>query len=442
MCKEVTQEDDRIKHNEQSDVDIKISGDKYKYYLPTLKIEQNIPYVKHANMSFDRQLSNLPKEIRYCKKCVISNQRPRITFDEKGVCSACNYAEYKKKHIDWEKRKGQFNMLLNKYRCNDGRHDVIVPCSGGKDSGSIAHKLKNEYGMNPLCVNWSPLLYTDVGMRNWENMLLSGLDGHLFAPDKILQRKLARLCFVLQGDHFEPFSRGQMAYPLHVAIKEEVKLIMWGENAELEYGGDIKNRDLPYNPIEDWDRFYNKNISFNKLLKTGLELGYLNEKDLKNPSLKWYSTPSIEMLKKSSIESRWFAWYFDWAPQENYYYVSENYGFQAMPRRSEGTYSKYASLDDLTDPQHYYMSLIKFGIGRTTSDAAHEIRDGHLTREEGVALVRKYDQEFPGKYFREFLRYIDMTEKDYWNVIDAYRSVSPYLWERTNSKWVLRHQVS
>ena len=113
-----------------------------------------------------------------------------------------------------------------------------------------------------------------------------------------------------------------------------------------------------------------------------------------------------------------------------------------MPRRSEATYSKYASLDDLTDPFHYYMSLIKFGIGRTTSDAAHEIRDGHLTREEGVALVRRYDQEFPEKYFNKFLEYLDITEKEFWGIVNAYRSMSPHLWEKVNDAWGLKHTVS
>ena len=333
---------EEVKKNELIDQDTipeNYDGHKYGYSLPSIT-EKKLLYGRDAQSSIEGQLAHSPKEIRYCKRCVVSNQRPRITFDENGVCSACNYAEYKKKHIDWKKRREQFEILLDKYRRKDGRYDVIVPCSGGKDSGSIAHRLKYEYGMNPICVNWSPLLYSDIGMKNWQNMTLAGLDGHLFTPDRTLQRKLARLCFVLQGDHFEAFSRGQMAYPLHTAIKEGVELVMWGENAELEYGGDTKNRDLPYNPIEDWDRFYYKNTNFNKLLEKGLELGYLNEKDLKNASLKWYSIPSLTMLKTARVESRWFGWYFNWLPQENYYYVSEHYGFQAMSRRSEGTYSK------------------------------------------------------------------------------------------------------
>lgn len=413
---------------------------KYRYFLPKVATKK-INYRENALHSLDGQLPLRPKKVLFCKRCVVSNQRPRITFDKNGVCSACNYSEYKKK-IDWNKRRKEFEALLGRYRSKDNRWDVVVPCSGGKDSGSLAHRLKYEYGMHPLCVTWAPLLYTNIGMQNFQNMILSGLDSNLGTPNRMLQRKISRLAFVLQGDHFEAFSRGQYYYPFHVALREGIKLIMPGENAELEYGGDIKNKDVPYNPLQDFDKYYYKNTSFSKLIKAGYKYGYLDDSDIKDPSLRWYAPPPLPDIEKACIVARWYGWYFNWLPQENYYYAAENYNFQAMPRRSEATYSKYASLDDLTDPFHFYMSLIKFGIGRTISDSAHEVRDGHLTRDEAVALVRRYDQEFPAKYFKEFLRYLDITEEEFWQVVDAYRSISPHLWEKVDSGWRLRYQVS
>ena len=126
-------------------------------------------------------------------------------------------------------------------------------------------------------------------------------------------------------------------------------------------------------------------------------------------------------------------------PQENYYYAAEHTGFRANPERSEGTYSKYASLDDQLDGFHYYLAFIKFGIGRATSDTAHEIRDGHLTRDEGVQLVRKYDGEFPKKHFETFLDYCDMTEDYFHDIVDSWRA--SHLWERVGSEWVLRNRL-
>ncbi|HHT9105593.1 MAG TPA: N-acetyl sugar amidotransferase [Candidatus Wujingus californicus] len=412
----------------------------YKYFLPKIT-SMKIPYGDHARNSFDGQLPARSREVIYCKKCVVSNQRPRIVFDEKGVCSACNYAEYKNS-IDWDKRGKEFEILCDKYRRNDGRWDVVVPCSGGKDSGALAHRLKYVHGMHPLCITWSPMMYANIGMQNLQNMISSGLDNLLTSPNRVLQRKLSKLGIVLVGNHHDPFGRGIMCRAFHVAIKEDIKLIMFGENAELEYGGDTKNKDIPYNPYKDWDKYYFKNTSFEKLLKFGFENGYLTKEDTKEPSLKWYTLPPIEEIKEVGVVPRWYSWYFNWIPQENYYYASENYGFQAMPRRTEATYSKYASIDDLTDPWHYYMMLIKFGIGRATSDASHEIRDGHLTREEGVTLVRRFDCEFPTKTFKVFLEYLDVTEEEFWDIINGYRSISPHLWEQVNGEWKLKHQVS
>ena len=132
--------------------------------------------------------------------------------------------------------------------------------------------------------------------------------------------------------------------------------------------------------------------------------------------------------------------YKKWIPQENYYYCVEHTGFKANPERIEGTYQKYAGLDDQIDGFHYYLAHIKFGLGRATSDTAHEIRDGHLTREEGIALVSKFDGEFPKKYFDVFLKYIDLTEEEFHVVIDSWRS--PHLWEKINGEWHQKHRVN
>ena len=137
----------------------------------------------------------------------------------------------------------------------------------------------------------------------------------------------------------------------------------------------------------------------------------------------------------------WFSFYKKWVPQENYYYAVEHTGFQANATRSEGTYSKYASLDDKLDGFHYYLAYMKFGIARATSDAAHEIRDGHITRDEGVALVRKFDGEFPSNHYHWSLNYMGITDEEFWNVANLYRSRVPHVWTHQNGAWELRHTV-
>ena len=387
----------------------------------------------------DTQLDKLPKEVKYCKKCVISNQRPRITFDENGVCSACNYAEKKRTTIDWNKRKKQFRELMDKHRSRDGSYDVIVPCSGGKDSSTIAHRLKYEYGMHPLSVTFSPPVYSEIGWRNLRRFIDAGFDHYLVSPGGTLNRALTKLGFILLGDHNEIFDHGQMGAPFRVALDHKVKLVMYGENAEAEYGGTTKDADKPGRDWQDFQECYYSNAVEN-LLKIGMEDGYITE-EIKEKTIDIYMLPPVEELRKGQVEMHWFGYYHNWTPQENYYYAAEHTGFQANPEgRTLGTYSKYAQLDDLTDSFLYYMMFIKFGIGRATSDAAQEIRDGHITREEGVALVHRYDGEFPHPHFSVFLDYVDLTENEFWHVVDRFRL--PHIWEKKNGEWKLRNIVS
>lgn len=388
-----------------------------------------------AQEALDKQLATIPEEIVFCKRCVVSNQRPRITFDEEGICSACRFAERKQKEIDWEARERQLHTLLDQHRSSDGTWDCIVPCSGGKDSSMVAHKLRHKYGMKPLTVTWSPFKYTEIGWENFRSFCESGFDNLLATPHGRLHRRLSRRAFERLGDAWQPFAYGQVCYAFHIACKFNIPLIFFGENGEAEYGGTSKHAELPGVPFEDWLEVYFKGTHAKELLtpEDQQEIKY-NDADLT-----FYYPPPRRDLALTKPQMHYFGFYEKWTPQENYYYAVEHTGFKANRERSEGTYSKYASLDDRLDGFHYYLAFIKFGIGRATSDAAHEIRDGHITREEGIALVRRYDGEFPAKYFREFLEYLQIDEETFWRIVDMWRR--PNVWYQDGGEWKLRQQV-
>jgi N-acetyl sugar amidotransferase len=371
---------------------------------------------------------NLPEKVVFCKVCTISNQRPRIRFDEHGVCSACNFAVEKQK-IDWNQREAELLALCDRFRKNDGSYDVIVPCSGGKDSAFVAHNLKYKYGMNPLTVTWAPHIYTDIGRSNLEAMIHSGLDNVVKTPNGTVHRLMTKLAFEHLGDPFQPFIYGQTNYPLQVAVEQKIQLIMYGENGEVEYGGDNKNAYRPTRDIEDHDKHY----------FSGLPPEFWADYGVSKKDLYPYLAPKYSDILSNKTEIHFYGYYKFWDPQENYYYCAENTGFTANPERNIGTYSKYASLDDKLDGFHYYLGFIKFGIGRATSDSAHEIRDKKITREEGVALVKKYDGEFPEKYYKTFLEYTGLSEDQFWQVVDSWRS--SHLWEKENNAWKLKHAV-
>lgn len=372
---------------------------------------------------------NLPPEVKFCKKCTVSNQRPRITFDEQGVCSACNYAEYKRLKIDWADRERELVELCNKHRKSNGEYDVIVPCSGGKDGSFVAHMLKYKYGMNPLAVTWAPLKATAIGRQNLDAFIASGFNHVLGTPNPIVTRKLTSLSFRHIGDPFQPFIYGQTNYPLHMAIKHNVQLIMYGENGEVEYGGDMKNAFRPTREIHDHDKHYFSGLPPEFWAEHGISLSDLHP----------FRAPKFDAIQANKTEIHFLGYYTLWDPQENYYYCREHTGFTPNTERSEGTYSKYASLDDQIDGFHYYLAYIKFGIGRTTSDTAHEIRDGKITREEGIALVKRYDHEFPKRYYKEFLEFCGITDDEVQEVINSWRS--DHIWYQDAGEWKLRHAI-
>ena len=397
-----------------------------------------------------KALFGLPEEVVFCKHCVISNQRPSSTvefkhkkdekkatigFDDQGVCDACRYHETKEKQISWENREQALIRLLDQHRRNDGGYDVIVPGSGGKDSAYTSHILKYKYGMNPLTVTWAPHKYTEIGWKNFENWVhIGGLDNILFTPNGKLHRYLTQQAFLNLLHPFQPFIVGQRIIGPAMAAKFGVKLVMYGEN-QAEYGN---NPDDNYVPTMD-RKFFSVGDPGEMILGGKPVKDIISEGQFQLNDFAPYIPLSADYLESKGVEVHYLGYYLKWDPQECYYYAVENTGFQANSERTEGTYSKYSSIDDQIDMFHYFTTLIKFGIGRATYDAAQEIRNGKITRDEGVILVHKYDQEFPRKYFREFLNYINISEKEFHETVDRFRS--PNLWEKVDGGWRLRHQV-
>lgn len=283
--------------------------------------------------------------------------------------------------------------------------------------------------MNPLCVTWAPLRYTEIGRQNLDAFIASGFDHILGTPNPRVTRKLTELSLRHLGDPFQPFIYGQANFPLQIAVNHGISLIMYGENGEVEYGGDMKNAFSPTREIADHSKHY----------FSGMPPEYWAEHGIEFADLRPFMQPDYAAIKSNQTEIHFLGYYKYWDPQENYYYCTEHTGFAPSPDRSEGTYSKYASLDDRFDGFHYYLGFIKFGIGRATSDSAHEIRDGKIDRDEGIALIKRFDGEFPATYFDEFLDYCRIDLHDFNSIVDSWRS--DHVWSQTSSGWELRFPI-
>ena len=401
-------------------------------------------------MSKETTKYGLPEKVNYCKKCVMSNQRPASTpefkhsiktkhttlfIDDEGVCDACRFAEQKEK-IDWKQREEELLSLLDKHRSSDGSYDCIVPGSGGKDSAYASHILKYKYEMNPLTITWPPILYTNVGWKNFRNWIdIGGFDNITFNYNGQIHALLTRLAIENLLHPFQPFILGQKNLAPKLAVKFGIPLVFFGEN-EAEYGNPIADNA---SSIRNKSYFVMKNLSEVKL--GGVTVDELFEKyHLKINDIQSYLPVDADKLEKLKMEVHYLGYYLKWTPQEAYYYASSHTGFQANPVRAEGSYSKYNSIDDRIDGLHYYTTYIKFGIGRATYDASQEIRNKHITRDEGVALVHRFDGEFPEKYFKEIMDHIGMKPDSFHEKCDQSRS--SHLWEKMSDQWKLKFRVS
>lgn len=330
---------------------------------------------------------------------------------------------------------------------------MIASCQDreGKIAFYASHILKTKYGMHPLTVTWAPHVYTEWGWKNFESWIHAGHDNYLMTPNGRVHRLLTRLSTELLFHPFQAFMFGQKALAPKMALLFNIPLVFYGEN-EAEYGNPIGDTETAR---RDWSYFTAEDQS--KIFLGGVSVADLKSRfGVDQNDLQPYLPPDPNRIAEKNIEVHYLGHYLKWHPQACYYYAVEHGGFQASPERTPGTYSKYNSIDDRIDDLHYYTTGIKFGIGRASYDAAQEIRSGDINREEGVALVKRFDHEFPERFAEELFRYLSvpeqefpaaskmfenpMMDREYFRLLtDQFRS--PHLWYWENGEWKLRHAV-
>ena len=438
------------------------------FYKKHNELAGQVDYISRFDDCADNleALYGLPQDVVFCTQCVISNQRPNsavefehvresskttIFLDHKRVCDACRTAATKRSEIDWQQRETELQELCDRYRKHGVGYDCLVPGSGGKDSFYAAHMLKHKYGMSPLTVTWAPHLYTQWGWENFQAWINAGFDNYLMTPNARVHRLITRLAVENLFHPFQPFMLGQKSLAPKMAALFDIPLVFYGEN-EAEYGNSVQDTK---SAERDWSYFTRAGES--EVFLGGVSVEQLqSDFGIEKVDLAPYLPVDPETAVQKGIQVHYLGYYLPWHPQGAYYYAVENGGFKASPERTPGTYSKYNSIDDKIDDFHYYTTYVKFGIGRATYDVAQEIRNEEITREEGVALVRKYDGEFPERFAEEIFRYLSISDteypvasqrfeqaimdRDYFDsMTDAFRS--PHLWRRDGEHWRLRRTV-
>lgn len=364
-------------------------------------------------------------EIRFCKKCLFPETKPDLFFNENGICSACIAAEEKNKGIDWNKRAEEFHKIIAYYKKPEGEigYDCIVPVSGGKDSTYQAYFMKYVCGMNPLCVCFETTAVTELGQKNLDNLSRMGIDVIHFKKNYEVYKKMVVESFKTVGDEMWPNHIGIFTIPVMFAVKFKIPLIIWGENSQQEYGGpnleSIRSNVLNRKWLEEFGGLLGHRI------QDMIGVSGITEKEL-TP----YFYPSDEDIERVGVTGIFLGSYFFWDARKQLEIVRQ-YGFSIKEDGpTEGTYTNYENLDEKLVSLHDYLKFVKYGFGRATDHACIDIRNGRLTREDALDLVKKYDGKYPKYGIAEFVKYSGLTKEEVDAVIDSF--TNPILFKQNS----------
>lgn len=370
------------------------------------------------------------KKIFWCKNCLNMSTRPRITFDERGFCNACQWAEEKRK-MDWGPRQRELKELLNKYRGYNKAFDCIVPVSGGKDGSYISYKLKHEYGMNPLTVTVRPPLELELGRKNLLNFINSGYQHLHISPDPDVMRELNKFGFINKGFPYYGWLIAILTAVIRVAVNFNIPLIFYAEDGEVEYGGSTETKNVSLFTIE-----YIKRVYFEGGYHFAIEA--MKEKFSENKLYFWLF-PSNEELKGKELYLTHWSYFENWDPYRNYLVAKQHCGLLESEETNVGTFTNFAQNDQAFYALHTYLMYLKFGFGRATQDAGIEIRRGAMTREQAINLVKLYDNQYPEPFIDLYLEYYDMTKEEFDSVLDKWANKD--LFEKRDGRWYPKFEV-
>ncbi|MFQ5972265.1 MAG: N-acetyl sugar amidotransferase [Alphaproteobacteria bacterium] len=352
--------------------------------------------------------------IRYCNRCLYPSTKPDLRIDSDGVCSACRSFEMRGE-IDWDARRLEFLDVVERYRSRDeSNYDCLVPVSGGKDSTYQVARLL-ELGMNPLCVTATTDSLTDIGRRNIENLRSLGADHVEVTTNPVVRRRINKLALVEIGDISWPEHVTIFTVPIRAAVHHGIRLIVWGENAQNEYGGPAaaaENNILDRRWLEEFGGLLGLRVS-----------DLVGQAGIREGDLVQYRYPSDEGLARVGVTGLFLGYYFPWDGYANALYA-QGHGFETYHSTVEGSLVNYENLDNYQTGIHDYFKYLKYGFGRATDIACNHIRRARLSRSDALKLVRRHDGRFPwtylGRSLAEILDEIDMTVDEFHRVCDRF----------------------
>lgn len=346
--------------------------------------------------------------LQYCIRCCMPETQHGIEFDALGICRACRSSE-QKMHINWVEREAQLKRILDEAKQKAGdNYDCIIPISGGKDSTFQLHVLTKVYNMKPLAVTFSHNWWSESGWYNLQNSLETfNVDHVVYTPNRALINKLARKSLRGIGDVSWHDHGGVGSFPLQVAVKWKIPLLIWGESI-AEASGRASYSD----PIHRFDREYFLKQSA-KLRNDEMVGDGITMKDMRP-----FEIPSVDDIEAAGVWGIHLGDYLFWDDEKQTEFLKETYGWRET--EMENAYKRYKSVEDIMSGMHDFTCYLKRGYGRATYQASIDVRNGLLTREEGFELARTYDTEEP-EALEYYLSITGMSREEFYQTMSDVR---------------------
>jgi len=355
--------------------------------------------------------------------------RPDLHFDENGICDACHSVEHKNKEIDWDSKQKEFEDLIRPLRKkSSNKYDCLIPVSGGKDSHLTLYYAKVVYGLNPLCIAFTPTLPTEIGKENLDNISELGVDVIHFKQNPVVYKKMIMEGFKRVGDMEWANHMGIWSVPVHFAIKFDIPFIFWGESPQMEYGGSESVSEINKTTFdEDWLNDYG---CLNGLRPQDM---IDEENGITIDDLKRYIDPSKEEVLDWGGRGVFMGYYFKWNNKENLEII-ESIGFKRRQGRIEISYTDHEKLDCLSMNLHDYLKYLKYGFGRATDSASIDVRNKAVSREEAVRLVERYDGSYPKEAVERFCKEFSITKDEFDNLCEPFTNSA--IFERKGNSFI------
>tara|TARA_B110000027_G_C16122199_1_gene303849 strand:- start:6910 stop:8061 length:1152 start_codon:yes stop_codon:yes gene_type:complete len=353
--------------------------------------------------------------LKYCVNCLFPESKPDLSFNDEGICSACEAAEMKDNGINWKLKEKEFFEIINYYKKAEDEigYDCLIPVSGGKDSTYQAYFMKEVCGMNPLCVCFETTSITEIGQKNLDNISKLGIDVIHFKKNHEVYKKMVIEGFRTVGDEMWPNHLGIFTVPVIFAVKLNIPLIVWGENSQQEYGGpnldSVKNNHLNRKWLEEFGGLLGNRV------QDMIGVDGLTKKELTS-----YFYPSDEEIEKVGVTGVFLGSYFFWDARKQLDVVKKHGFLVKEDGPVEGTFTNYENLDEKIHGLHDYLKFVKYGFGRATDHANIDIRNNRLTRNDALQLVRKYDGKYPHFGVQSFIEYSGLSKQEIDQIIDSF----------------------